>query len=179
MLALRKRLSYKQAKWALLLLLLLSLLMSVFQIVADWHEEKQTIQKQVLSTLQIVKDSATEAAYSLDEDLAKKVLTGLMKSNNFHTARLDDDLGNELASAFQPLPAVFLRGLSSQLFSDLPSNFTLSLYRDAYFQVGMLTVTIDRVALANGFLRRNVRLLLTSLFSALLLGAAMLMLFYV
>lgn len=179
MLALRKRLSYKQAKWALLLLLLLSLLMSVFQIVADWHEEKQTIQKQVLSTLQIVKDSATEAAYSLDEDLAKKVLTGLMKSNNFHTARLDDDLGNELASAFQPLPAVFLRGLSSQLFSDLPSNFTLSLYRDAHFQVGMLTVTIDRVALANGFLRRNVRLLLTSLFSALLLGAAMLMLFYV
>lgn len=36
MLPLRKRLSYKQAKWALMLILLLSLSMSALQIFVDW-----------------------------------------------------------------------------------------------------------------------------------------------
>jgi len=178
MLALRKRLYYKQAKWALLLLLLLSFLMSVFQVLTDWQEEKETIRKQVMSTLFIVEDAATEAAYALDTDLAKKVLSGLMLSKSFYKARIEDDLGNELASQYMPLSKLSLRWLSDDLFSDLQHTFTLPLIRNAY-KVGILTVSIDSVALTNGFLHRNIRLISTSILSAFLLGAAMFVLFYV
>ncbi|SHF38496.1 diguanylate cyclase/phosphodiesterase [Marinomonas polaris DSM 16579] len=179
MLVLRKRLYYKQAKWALVLLLLLSFLMSIFQILSDWKEEKETIKNQVMSILHIVEDAATEAAYTLDKDLAKKVLTGLMLSNSFYKAKIEDDLGNELASKYMPLSKLSLRWLSDDLFSDLQHTFTLPLISNDTYKAGLLTVSIDSVALTNGFLRRNIRLITTSLISAFLLGAAMLILFYV
>ena len=179
MLALRKRLSYQQAKWALVLLLLLSLLMSTFQVFIDWQDEKATIQKQVMSTLYIVENAATEAAYSLDETLAKKVLTGLMRSNSFHTARLEDDLGYELASMYRPLEPLSLRWLSERIVSDLPQHFRLPLNRNNHLEVGTIIVTIDSGTVTNGFIRRSFRLIGTSLLSAMLLGAAMFMLFYV
>ena len=179
MLELRKRLYYKQAKWALLLLLLLSFLMSVFQALTDWKEEKETIRKQVMSTLYIVEDAATEAAYALDTGLAKKVLSGLMLSKSFYNAKIEDDLGNELASQYMPLAKLSWRWLSDDLFGDLQHTFTLPLTRNDNYKVGTLTVSIDSVALTNGFLRRNVRLVSSSLLSAFLLGAAMFILFYV
>ncbi|PYF78921.1 diguanylate cyclase/phosphodiesterase [Marinomonas alcarazii] len=179
MLPLRKRLSYKQAKWALMLILLLSLSMSALQIFVDWQDEKAAIQSHVMSTLYIAENAATEAAYSLDEDLAKKVLVGLMRSNSFYKARLEDDLGYELASTYRPLEPMFFRGLSEKVFSGLPQDFQLTLRRGPHFIVGRVIVTIDSGAVTNGFLRRNVRLLATSMVSALLLGVAMFMLFYV
>lgn len=179
MLPLRKRLSYKQAKWALVLILLLSLSMSTFQIFIDWQDEKATIQNQVMSTLHIVENAATEAAYSLDEELAKKVLIGLMRSSSFYKARLEDDLGIELASAYRSLEPLSLRWLSEKVFSGLPQHFNLPLMRNNHRSVGTLMVTIDSGTVTNGFIRRNIRLITTSLMSAFLLGAAMFMLFYV
>ncbi|PJE53707.1 EAL domain-containing protein [Marinomonas polaris] len=179
MLPLHKRLSYKQAKWALVLILLLSLSMSTFQIVIDWQDEKATIQNQVMSTLHIVENAATEAAYSLDEELAKKVLTGLMRSNSFYKARLEDDLGTELASSYRSLEPLSLRWLSEKVFSGLPQHFSLPLMRNNHLSVGTLMVAIDSGTVTNGFIRRNIRLITTSLMSAFLLGAAMFMLFYV
>lgn len=178
MLALRKRLSYKQAKWALILILLLSLSMSSLQIFVDWQDEKATIKSQVMSTLYIAESAATEAAYLLDEGLAKKVLAGLMRSGSFYKTRLEDDLGNELASTYRPLQPMFLRGLSEQVFSELPQDFRLKLMRNAHLPVGTVIVSIDSGAVTNAFLRRNIRLISTSLLSAFLLGAAMFILFY-
>lgn len=179
MLALRKRLSYKQAKWALILILLLSLSMSSLQIFVDWQDEKATIKSQVMSTLYIAESAATEAAYLLDEGLAKKVLAGLMRSGSFYKTRLEDDLGNELASTYRPLQPMFLRGLSEQVFSELPQDFRLTLMRNTHFSVGTVIVSIDSGAVTNAFLRRNIRLISTSFLSAFLLGAAIFILFYV
>ncbi|ETI60935.1 sensor domain-containing protein [Marinomonas profundimaris] len=178
MLALRKRLSYKQAKWALVILLVLSLSMSTFQILIDWEEEQVIIENQVMSTLYIVESSAVEAAYYLDDELAKTVLTGLMRSPNIHKSQLNDDLGYELASTYRSLTPVSLRWLSDHVFSGLPPQFTLVLKRDNQTVVGTLTVSVDRAAVKAGFIRRNIRLIVTSLISASLLGIAMFMLFY-
>jgi len=178
MLALRKRLSYKQAKWALVILLLLSLSMSAFQVLIDWKEEQIIIENQVMSTLHIVENSAVEAAYYLDEDAAKTVLTGLMRVTSFHKVRLEDDLGYELASMYRSLAPFPLRWLSENVFRGLPAKFILPLKRDNHLSVGTLIVSIDNVAVTQGFIRRNVRLITTSLISASLLGIAMFMLFY-
>ncbi|RBP85279.1 EAL domain-containing protein [Marinomonas rhizomae] len=178
MLALRKRLSYTQAKWALVILLVLSLAMSAFQIFLDWKEEQITIHNQVMSTLYIVESSAVEAAYYLDEELAKTVLTGLMRSTNFHKTRLEDDLGYELASMYRSLASFPLRWLSENIFRGLPPQFKLVLKRDNQLVVGTLIVSIDNAAVTNAFVHRNIRLIATSFISASLLGIAMFMLFY-
>lgn len=178
MLALRKRLSYKQAKWALVILLLLSLSVSTVQVLIDWEEEKLIIEQQVMSTLHIVEQSSVEAAYYLDDELAKTVLTGLMRATNIHRSRLEDDLGYELASMYRPLAPLPFRWFSENIFSSLPQDFVLPLKRANNIMVGTLIVSIDRAAVMNGFIHRNVRLLATSLISASLLGIAMFMLFY-
>lgn len=179
MLALRKSLSYRQAKWALLLLSLLSLTISAFQVFADWKEEKANIQSNVMSTLYIIENSVTEAAYILDEDFAKKMLLGLMRSNDFHKATLEDDAGKELASTYRPLVPLSFRWLSEKIFRGLPLKFSLPLvHSERLSSVGMLTVEIDSGVVKNSFIQRNVRLILTSLMSALLLGVTMFMLFY-
>lgn len=178
MLALRKRLSYRQAKWALLLLSLLSLTISAFHVFADWKEEKASIQSNVMSTLYIIENSVTEAAYLLDQDFSKKVLLGLMRSNDFHKTTLEDDLGRELASTYRPLVPLASRWLSEKIFRGLPLQFSLPLVHNERLPVGTLIVEIDSGVVKNNFIQRNVRLILTSLMSALLLGVTMFMLFY-
>ncbi len=179
MLALRKRLSYRQAKWALLLLFILSLTISAFQVFTDWEEEKANIQSNVMSTLYIIENSVTEAAYLLDEDFAKKVLLGLMRSNDFHKTELRDDLGKVLASTYRPLVPLSFRWVSEKIFRGLPLQFSLPLVHNEHLSpVGTLTVEIDSGVVKNSFIQRNVRLILTSLMSALLLGVTIFMLFY-
>jgi diguanylate cyclase (GGDEF)-like protein/PAS domain S-box-containing protein len=179
MLALRKRLSYRQAKWALLLLFILSLTISAFQVFTDWEEEKANIQSNVMSTLYIIENSVTEAAYLLDEDFAKKVLLGLMRSNDFHKTELRDDLGKVLASTYRPLVPLSFRWVSEKIFRGLPLQFSLPLvHNERLSPVGTLTVEIDSGVVKNSFIQRNVRLILTSLMSALLLGVTIFMLFY-
>ncbi len=179
MLALRKRLSYRQAKWALLLLFILSLTISAFQVFTDWEEEKANIQSNVMSTLYIIENSVTEAAYLLDEDFAKKVLLGLMRSNDFHKTELRDDLGKVLASTYRPLVPLSFHWVSEKIFRGLPLQFSLPLvHNERLSPVGTLTVEIDSGVVKNSFIQRNVRLILTSLMSALLLGVTIFMLFY-
>ena len=185
MLALHKRLSYKQAKWALLLLSFLSLTVSIFQIFSDWKEERVNIQHQVMSTLYIVESAATEAAYILDGDFSRKIITGLMRSNDFYKIRLENEDGDELASVSRPLATLSSSWLSEQVFSGLPESFHLTLKHHSYLdlgqamKVGELIVYIDNGVVKNSFIQRNVRLIITSVLSALLFGFAVFILFYV
>ncbi|MGP3426986.1 hypothetical protein ACTVFR_22585, partial [Escherichia coli] len=77
------------------------------------------------------------------------------------------------------LDPLSLRWLSEKVFSGLPQHFSLPLMRNNHLSVGTLMVTIDSGTVTNSFIRRNIRLITTSLISAFLLGAAMFMLFYV
>lgn len=177
MLALHNRLSYKQAKWASILLLIMGVLASGFQIHSDWLEEKENIFERVIGTLETVEDAATESTYTLDDNLAKQVLKGLMKANVFYEMSLSDDLGNQMAYFNRPVTRHAFSWLSDYLANDLEQTYTLPLTRGK-LKVGKLVATIDNGAVTENFIRRNIRLVSTTLFGTLLLGGAILTLIY-
>ncbi|MFT6266652.1 MAG: hypothetical protein ACJAWS_002815, partial [Oleiphilaceae bacterium] len=93
MLPLRKRLSYQQAKWALMLVLFLGIIVSGVQIVMDWQYEHKSVDTRVEKIMNTLKDPAIQAAYSLDKQLAAQVISGLMIDDAIFEAELQDDLG--------------------------------------------------------------------------------------
>jgi hypothetical protein len=75
----RDRLSVKQARIAVGLTLLIGLLFSGIQIVWDLREEQNLIDRTVNQVLATLRESATQAAYGLDETLAARVISGLFE----------------------------------------------------------------------------------------------------
>ena len=170
MLKIRDRLYYKQAKWALGLMLVLSISISSFQIYSDWQEEKANIQSRIESSLNTVKSAATEAAYSLDANLAKQVVAGLIQSNVFREVSFRDDLDNELAHFYRPVKPPAFHWLTQYLFSGLVTQFSLPLiYHDA-LHVGVVKAYVDVQAVTASFLARSSRLVVTTLLACLLFG---------
>ncbi|CUB05108.1 putative bifunctional diguanylate cyclase/phosphodiesterase [Marinomonas fungiae] len=178
MLALRKRLSYKQTKWALLLLLIMSVSVSMFHIYSDWQEEKSNLNERVIGTLEIVQTAATEAAYTLDNNLANKVLIGLTRSNIFYRMRLCDDLDREMAQYQRPPVEKPFGWISNYLSKDLPKKYILDLSYDSTL-VGHLKAEIDYAVVTENFIRRSIRLVSSTLFAILIVGAAILTLIYI
>lgn len=178
MLKIRDRLYYKQAKWALGLMLVLSISISSFQIYSDWQEEKANIHSRIESSLNTVKSAATEAAYSLDANLAKQVVAGLIQSNVFREVSFRDDLGNELAHFYRPMTHPAFYWLTQYLFRGLVTQVSLPLiYHDA-LHVGVVKAYVDVKAVTASFLARSSRLVVTTLLACLLFGLAVLTLIY-
>ncbi|SBS33733.1 Cyclic di-GMP phosphodiesterase Gmr [Marinomonas aquimarina] len=178
MLALRKRLSYKQTKWALLLLLIMAVSVSMYHIYSDWQEEKNNIHERVIGTLEMVQNAATESAYTLDNNLAGKVLAGLARSNIFYRMHLSDDLGNQMALYLRPLTEKRFSWISNYLSTELSPNYQLDLIRENSI-VGHLKVEVDYAVVTETFINRSIRLVSTTLFAILVVGAAMLTLIYI
>ncbi|MEO9654244.1 putative bifunctional diguanylate cyclase/phosphodiesterase [Marinomonas sp.] len=178
MLTLRKRLSYKQAKWALVLLLILSILLSAYQVYSDWQAEKHNIANQVRATLDVIEYPIVEAAYALDEVETQKLLTGLIRSAYFHEAKVVDDYGIEIASAYHPTEKLPFHWLINSVFTGLEHTYHLPLYHDPAIWVGTLTVQLDADKVVGRFIGRNLQLVATVLSAIVILGAGLLTLFY-
>ncbi len=93
----RDRLSVKQARAAVVITLLIGLFFSVVQIVWDLYEERSLIDRTVNQVLSTLRESATQAAYGLDETLAARVVSGLFEYEPVYSATLRDNFGNVLA----------------------------------------------------------------------------------
>jgi len=93
----RDRLSVKQARIAVGLTLLIGLLFSGIQIVWDLREEQNLIDRTVNQVLATLRESATQAAYGLDETLAARVISGLFEYEPVYEAELRDNFKNVLA----------------------------------------------------------------------------------
>ncbi|MBM6551493.1 putative bifunctional diguanylate cyclase/phosphodiesterase [Marinomonas ostreistagni] len=177
MIALRKRLSYKQAKWALLLMLLMGMLVSVYQIYFDWQEEKANIYNRVAGTIETVENAAIESAYTLDENLAQQVLNGLGNTNLFYQMDLYDDLGNRMAQYERPQSKIQFSWIADYLTQDLSKSYILPLTRGE-LTVGTLSAYIDYGLVTENFVKRTLRLLATTLFFTIIVGVAILTLIY-
>ncbi|MFC7332841.1 EAL domain-containing protein [Rhodocista pekingensis] len=176
---LRKRLSYKQARNTLVFTLVLGLFLSSVQIALDLLDmEKQTDQlvKQVLSTLE---EPAAEAAYSFDQALAERVITGLFAYRPVYRAAIHEDLGNVLASK-ERLPTEGRLKWLAELLLPHEKTFAIPLVvrRAEELRVGELRVSIDRYVIAADFFRRAELVLATSALWMLGLATALAVMLY-
>lgn len=175
---LRKRLSFKQARNTALLTLALGLVVSTAQISIDLLDmEKQSDQliHQVLSTM---REPAAEAAYSFDQALADRVVTGLFEYRPVYRAVILEDFGNQLAARERPQIEGGLKWLVEIL---LPAErtFSIPLVIERNNQnVGELRVSVDRLIIAQEFFRRSGLVLTTGIIWTLGLALILVVMFY-
>ncbi|MBD9603664.1 response regulator [Pseudomonas sp. PDM10] len=174
------RLSYKQARLTVLVGFILGTLLSLLQIGIDYASEDASINREILSLLEISHNPASRIAYNIDAELAQELTLGLLHSPAIIGAQLIDNNNNVLANVKRPGVQSSYRVISDFLFG-ANRQFEDRLYLDHLptESLGTLRLDVDTYSFGNRFLRRAEVTLLNGFARSLLLTGILLALFYV
>lgn len=174
------RLSYKQARLTVLVGFILGTLLSLLQIGIDYASEDASINREILSLLEISHNPASRIAYNIDAELAQELTMGLLRSPAVIAAQLTDNNGTVLASVKRPGLESGYRVISDFLFG-AKRQFEDRLYLDHLpgESLGVLRLEVDTYAFGSRFLRRAEVTLLNGFARSLILTGLLLALFYV
>jgi signal transduction histidine kinase len=152
---LSKRLFFKQTRNAILVALSLGVILSIGQIFFDFRVEQERIDRTVRQVINTAKESASQAAYNLNTELANRVINGLFEYDPIHFAQINDDFGRQLAMRERPAVTHNLEWLGP--FMDAGSNYyrvPLYIQEDQETIIGEMRVQVDRFLIAQNFLQR-------------------------
>lgn len=174
------RLSYKQARLTVLVGFILGTLLSLLQIGIDYASEDASINREILSLLEISHNPASRIAYNIDSELAQELTLGLLRSPAIIGAKLTDNNGNVLANVKRAGQQSGYRVLSDLLFG-ADRRFEDRLYLDHLpnESLGVLQLDVDTYSFGYRFLRRAEVTLLNGFARSLILTGILLALFYV
>ncbi|MCU0071617.1 response regulator [Pseudomonas koreensis] len=174
------RLSYKQARLTVLVGFILGTLLSLLQIGIDYASEDASINREILSLLEISHNPASRIAYNIDAELAQELTLGLLRSPAIISAQLTDNNATVLASVKRPELQSGYRMISDFLFG-AKRQFEDRLYLDHLpnESLGTLSLEVDTYAFGSRFLRRAEVTLLNGFARSLILTGILLALFYV
>lgn len=144
-------LTAKQAAATLVVALLFGSLGSAAELLLDWRVQRQDLAAAMQQTLEMVRPSAAEAAYQLNDELARRVTVGLIRYATVRGVALFDDDGKVLARQ-QRSDANGAGGLAVWLFGDLCS-YHVPLMQNARV-VGRLEVELSPRLVAQGYFDR-------------------------
>ncbi|HJR29699.1 MAG TPA: response regulator [Pseudomonas sp.] len=175
-----QRLSYKQAKLTVLVGFILGTLLSLLQIGIDYASEDASINREILSLLEISHNPASRIAYNIDAELAQELALGLLRSPAIIGAQLTDNNNTVLASVKRPGLENNDRVISDFLFG-ANRQFEDRLYLDHLpnESLGTLHLEVDTYTFGSRFLRRAEVTLLNGFARSLILTGILLALFYV
>ncbi|WP_339524972.1 hybrid sensor histidine kinase/response regulator [Pseudomonas sp. EL_65y_Pfl2_R96] len=174
------RLSYKQARLTVLVGFILGTLLSLVQIGIDYASEDASINREILSLLEISHNPASRIAYNIDAELAQELTMGLLRSPAIISVQLTDNNNTVLASVKRPGLENNYRMLSDFLFG-ANRQFEDRLYLDHLpdESLGTLHLEVDTYTFGSRFLRRAEVTLLNGFARSLILTGILLALFYV
>ncbi|AZV28240.1 hybrid sensor histidine kinase/response regulator [Pseudomonas syringae] len=174
------RLSYKQARLTVLVGFILGTLLSLLQIGIDYASEDASINREILSLLEISHNPASRIAYNIDAELAQELTLGLLRSPAIISAQLTDNNQTVLANVKRPELQSGYRMISDFLFG-AKRQFEDRLYLDHLpnESLGTLRLEVDTYAFGSRFLRRAEVTLLNGFARSLILTGILLALFYV
>jgi len=172
------QISAKQVKITVLAGLVLGLVFSVFQLLLDIRNELDLRQTTVAQVMDMLNEPASQAAYALDEQLAARVVSGLLLYRPIWKAEVYDNYGRRMASQERARDAeapAWLRAM-------LPEGDEI-LVQPLYAQrdhelVGEMRVSVDGALLARSILNRAWTVFGTGLIRNFLLALVLAVLFY-
>jgi len=175
-----QRLSYKQARLTVLVGFVLGTLLSLVQIGIDYASEDASINREILSLLEISHNPASRIAYNIDAELAQELALGLLRSPAIIGAELIDNNNTVLASVKRPELQSSYRFISDFLFG-AQRQFEDRLYLNHLpdESLGILRLDVDTYSFGSRFLRRAEVTLLNGFARSLILTGLLLALFYV
>jgi len=174
------RLSYKQARLTVLVGFILGTLLSLVQIGIDYASEDASINREILSLLEISHNPASRIAYNIDAELAQELTMGLLRSPAIISAQLTDNNNTVLASVKRQGMESGYRVISDFLFG-ANRQFEDRLFLDHLpdESLGTLQLEVDTYSFGSRFLRRAEVTLLNGFARSLILTGILLALFYV
>lgn len=170
----RRRLAVQQAITALAIAFALGVVMTLVQLTLDWRDARQEIDNTLADVVRLVRRSAAETAFNLDDRAANTIVDGLLTHENIAAASLRDDLGKVLAQRQRPVEEDTRRWIARTLFGDR-REIAISLEHgdEKPVPVGTLALTVDTRGVATTFSRRVLVQLATGAASAILLALAL------
>ncbi|MBS3805573.1 MAG: diguanylate cyclase, partial [Oleiphilaceae bacterium] len=168
---LKHRLGYRILRWVLSAALVTGFLLSTFQITLDARDVSGELDQQARQTLALVREAATQAVYSIDNELAQQVVDGLFQQEAIHFARIAHPGGDALAQSDRPLVSAPYRPLTDRLFA-AERSYQIELTRsaDASMSYGTLNVRFDTAYPAKTWLDRATLTFASGILWAIILG---------
>ena len=176
---LSQRLSFKQAKLAVIAAFLLGLALSLVQIFLDFRNEQVRIDSFVEQVLQTVRGTAAQAAYGLESDLGNRVISGLFEYDSIIRAEISSDVGGLLAGTDRTDKMSQQQGILGLAIDTEPKAYATDLFiLDHASAIGRLTVWIDPNLAFKDFRDRIGLIIVLGVVRSLILAGLLTVLFY-
>ncbi|MEQ5834310.1 EAL domain-containing protein [Marinobacter sp. NFXS9] len=174
------RLGYRILRWVLLIALLSGIVLSTTQIIVDANRVSDELDQQAHQTLALVRDAASQAVYSIDEDLAQPVVDGLFEQQAVRFAQIMHPDGEVLARNTRDLLPADYRPLTDRIFS-AERHYRVPLTRGADDPViyGYLEVSYDTAYSAASWLERATLTFLSGIARAIVLSLVLFAVFHI
>ncbi|MEH6446079.1 MAG: EAL domain-containing protein [Oceanospirillaceae bacterium] len=173
------RIAFKQARFVLVISILLGLTLTCLQLFFDLEQEKQNLIKGIERIINLHEETAKLAVYNLNKSQASEITRALIAQPEIYHAQLIDDFGEVLAGHTRPpLANNHLVLLANSLFQ-IPQKVTTSLtISGATKGDAQLIIQLDSAYISSAFSQRAITNLIFSLLFDLILVSVFVMLFY-
>jgi PAS domain S-box-containing protein len=182
----RHRLSARQVKVTVIAALVLGFVSSLFQLVLDIRNEVTQRETTVAQVMDMLNDAASQAAYALDEQLAARVVSGMLLYQPVWRAEIYDNYGRRMALQEREqgrLEDAMETSLVTRILVFILPETEETLVRPLYGPrdrdlVGEMRVHVDGTLLARSVINRTGVVIATGLVRNFVLALILAVLFY-
>ncbi|KAE9630381.1 PAS domain S-box protein [Parasedimentitalea maritima] len=150
-----KSLSFKQARAAVTTGFVLGIGFGALQIAADLRSEIDQTDKTFKQSLRAFEQTAFQAAYGLDKELAQTVVNGLFQQPAVVEAKIIDSYNDTMYSKSRPHLKNSFSWLAEGIFGETRSFSTRLTDKQTGFHAGDLSISVDTNVIAQAFFQRS------------------------
>jgi len=170
-------LSYTLAKNSVLVALIVGLSLSIVQIGFDYTREQGAIEKFATEILAANQFAAADATFHLDSSAAEEVAKGILQYHYIISVVITNESDEILAKRTSDLVVNNQHEQTYKIFGDV-KRYSQPLHSRSGEYICNLTIFIDPVLAAEGFLNRSLLVLVSGLIRNILLAFILIFVFY-
>ncbi len=155
--------SFRLAKVGVVLALVVGMSMSAIQLYLDYQDQVDEVERKIGLLIEVALPPAERAIYTLDNELAEEVATGLMLYDFILNVTLKDELGNEVASKEREAKPSNTRWITKLIRDEFVSYGARLQMPDGSDSYGFIDVVIDMDRVFEGLYKHSGLLMSTGL----------------
>lgn len=173
----RQKLAFRQANYAVIILMILGVFITGMQLHFDWLAEKQRIDRTVHQILQVFNRPAARAILEIDIQLAETIIDGIVAYPPVSGASIKDAYGHTLIEKLKSNNES-KHDLAKILFPDLHQQPIPIQYQKGETAVGHIIIQIDNQFISEQLVKRSTNTVISGFFRILLLAIILIIFFY-
>lgn len=176
---LEHRLGHRILRWVLSVALISGILLSTMQIILDARRVSGELDDQAAQTMALIKDAATQAVFSIDNELAQQVVEGLFEQSAVRFANITHPDGESLANKMRALQQPYFRPATDLIFG-AERTYSSPLIRSADPETtyGYLEINYDTANVAARWLERASLTFVSGIARAVILGLVLYLVYH-